>query len=104
MNDNMLPPGCDFNKEPVQAHENMVNQIQEIIDDEEISCKIGGYEEALEKIGFSSLHECNEELKKMCKEVGGAEWYIDADDCYLLVIATGAEEWRLYELLERKGL
>lgn len=94
MNDGMLPPSCSMDNEPVQAYENMVNQIQAIMDDEEASSKIGGYEEALEKIGFTPTG----------KHLKGAEYYLDEDDAYLLVIATTADEWRLYELLERRNL
>lgn len=99
MNDDMLPPGCDFNNEPAQAYENMVNQIQEIIDDPMASCKIDGYKVALEKIGFKPLF-FHDEVNSLLKKRGNSEWYIDADHEYLLVIAAGADTWVLYEVVE----
>lgn len=103
MNDSMTPPNCDFNNEPVQAYENMVEQIQAIMDDEVARCKIDGYKDALKKINFTPLF-FHDEVNNLLKKLGNSEWYLDADDSYLLVIASGADEWRLYELIERRNL
>lgn len=97
--DAMTPPGCNMNNEPVQAYENMVEQIQAIIDDEEIHCKIDGYKEALEKIGFTPLF-FHDEVNNLLKKLSNSEWYADEDNEYLLVIASGAETWVLYQVAE----
>jgi|GEM_PF-5954450 len=103
MNDNMLPPGCNMDNEPMQAYENMVNQIQAIMDDEEASCKIGGYEEALEKIGFTPLFK-KDEVKEAMEKISHTEMYLDEDAEYLLIISNVAEVWTLYENVEWRNL